>query len=376
MSDSTPIANRPRKYFGSGLLCLLLLMLSPALQSASLAAFQQAAPPRTPEEIQKDIFETRNQLHDVMPSDDLLYDADQRAKLGPKVVPLMRKFFDLLTEIGVALPQAKAQAQSVQEGLRAMLALLDEKQAQDQLSRLTVSKDQTESNNARGWSLAIRWVKAKKDSPTQERQAKEFAELARSQPDNPAFADIASFMVGAAASPGLAEQLEQVVVKDLTSDLAKETGQRMAANRKIKALLNQPLTIEAVTMDGTKFSTGAWKGKVVLVDFWATWCAPCVAEMPKLKKVYAEMHPRGLEIVGIPLDNDADKLRAFLNKNPEMTWPQLFEPTNSATNPLAEQYGVQQIPTMFLIDRKGVVRSISAHENYAELVAKALEEKP
>ena len=94
-------------------------------------------------------------------------------------------------------------------------------------------------------------------------------------------------------------------------------------------------------------------GKVVLVDFWATWCPPCVAEMPNVIAAYNQYHDQGFEIIGISLDQDKDALLAFTKEN-KMPWPQYFD-GKGWSNEIAGQYGIRGIPATFLIGKDGKI---------------------
>jgi thioredoxin-like negative regulator of GroEL len=97
----------------------------------------------------------------------------------------------------------------------------------------------------------------------------------------------------------------------------------------------------------------------VLVDFWATWCGPCVAELPNVKKHYEEYHERGFEVVGISLDTDRERLEKFIEER-QLPWVTLFEDDAGWQHPMATYYGVMGIPTVMLVDREGIVQSFDA----------------
>jgi thiol-disulfide isomerase/thioredoxin len=109
---------------------------------------------------------------------------------------------------------------------------------------------------------------------------------------------------------------------------------------------------------------------VVLIDFWATWCGPCVAELPNVLKAYKELHPKGFEIVGISLDSDKEKLESFV-KEKGMDWPQFFD-GKGWKNEISSNYGINSIPAMWLVDQKGMVIDTAARANLEEKVAKLL----
>ncbi|MEJ0089061.1 MAG: TlpA disulfide reductase family protein [Limisphaerales bacterium] len=107
-------------------------------------------------------------------------------------------------------------------------------------------------------------------------------------------------------------------------------------------------------LNGAPISVAGLKGKVVLVDFWATWCGPCREELPNVIATYKKHHTDGFEIIGVSLDSDRDKLDTFLKKEDGMTWPQFYD-GQGWQNELAAKYGVESIPFAILIDQNGKI---------------------
>jgi len=91
-----------------------------------------------------------------------------------------------------------------------------------------------------------------------------------------------------------------------------------------KAPPGDPINLTFTATDGSTVDLAALRAKVVLLDFWATWCAPCRGEVPNVDVAYNKYHAQGFEVVGISLDQDRDSLSRFTTDN-AMTWPQFFE---------------------------------------------------
>jgi peroxiredoxin len=104
---------------------------------------------------------------------------------------------------------------------------------------------------------------------------------------------------------------------------------------------------------GKPLSIANYKGKVVMIDFWATWCGPCVGELPNVIATYKKHHEQGFEIIGVSLDQDQTKLTEFI-KSKDMAWQQFFDGQGWG-NKLAVKYGVESIPATFLLDGEGKI---------------------
>ena len=128
-----------------------------------------------------------------------------------------------------------------------------------------------------------------------------------------------------------------------------------------------------ISTDEKKISLKDLRGKVVLLDFWASWCGPCVRELPNVKEVYRRFHDRGFEIIGINLDLDKEQFEDFIQEY-GITWPQYFDGLGW-DNKIAKLYRVTAIPATYLLDDQGIIRAKNVRgEKLAQEVEKLIAE--
>jgi peroxiredoxin len=117
----------------------------------------------------------------------------------------------------------------------------------------------------------------------------------------------------------------------------------------------KPIAMQFTALDGREVDLSKMKGQVVLVDFWATTCGPCVAELPRVKAAYDSFHKQGFEVIGISCDTDKDQLTRFIREK-GLPWPQYFDGQQQEKNKFAQGFGIDGIPHLFLVDKKGCLR--------------------
>ncbi len=144
-------------------------------------------------------------------------------------------------------------------------------------------------------------------------------------------------------------QLVQQAFQNSSDERLKTSAEAVAAGALQRMeLVGKPLVIEGENLDGSDFDFSKYKGKVVLVDFWATWCGPCLEELPNIRSNYDAYKAKGFEVVGINLDQDRQALSNFLTSQ-SPPWVTI------RGNEMAKKCGVEAIPFVILLDQNGVV---------------------
>jgi thiol-disulfide isomerase/thioredoxin len=132
----------------------------------------------------------------------------------------------------------------------------------------------------------------------------------------------------------------------------------------------QPVDLSFTAADGSEVDVAKMRGKVVLIDFWATWRPACMEEAPDVVTTYNMLHDKGFEVVGVSLDEDRNALDSVTQAR-GMVWPQYFD-GKGWSNDIAVRYGIHSIPTMWLLDKNGKLADANARDDLADKVAKLL----
>jgi thiol-disulfide isomerase/thioredoxin len=340
--------------------------------AASTAAGGAAKPAaRTAKQIQDDLLAVHQQIASTanFPIDDV-FDPTFHQQMSSTLSPLIRRRQALNTELSALSPQSAAKMRFFILRDDAALAYFNDNDAIAAVEARTKSSDPTMVIDGQlAQSLKAWWLA--KDKPQEQTALLDaMQKLATAQPRNDDVASALILMIHTSpANVSLGQRATNLVCKTMKAPAASEYAAE--PNR-----LFTPLVVSGTSMKGSTISTDKWKGKVVLVDFWATWCPPCRESLPGLVKLYQENHDKGLEVLGVSSDSEAPVLASFLKDHPEIVWPQLFTANGSgAWHPLTKRFGIDSIPRVYLIDRAGLLRSLDSNSQGEEALGQQLLER-
>lgn len=169
------------------------------------------------------------------------------------------------------------------------------------------------------------------------------------------------------------------LLSDLLENDAREEMQSLRLNLQASIrrldLLGNKFDLKATSLDGHEIQIDDFAGKFVIVDFFASWCEPCLTDMPHLKQQFAKYQDKGLAVIAISLDTDATALDKYL-KQAELPWPVIHDNAKDPLQRLQMKFGVSHLPTLLLLNKEGTVVSLEARGAELERLMEMLFETP
>jgi thiol-disulfide isomerase/thioredoxin len=309
-------------------------------------------------------------------ANDVLDQPEKRKAVAEQALRPIKACVALLDELEKAGPAGKVSATQRRPEVFYLLALFGDDKIHQELQEWA-KEDSPRGRAAQAGELMARWEDAHNKPDEQNKILDDVTAASKEKLKGTELLALLTFIDDESAeSAEVKTRAEDLFLANATGKLRDSLQQEIGDRRKLRDLEGKPLTIKGSTVDDKTLSTDDWKGKVILVDFWATWCGPCKAELPRVKEMYEKYHDKGLEVLGVSCDTEKEALQSFIKDDPKMPWPQLFDAKNPERewHPLADQYGIHTIPRMFLIDKKGVLRTVKARDNFEEMIPKLLAE--
>jgi len=216
--------------------------------------------------------------------------------------------------------------------------------------------------------IAARAARAAGDDQAFARAAEAFADVVPKGDERAGGLLYAAYRV--VEEPAVRSRLESRIFKD-----HPDVAARVEAARRRRDAVGKPFDLEFEdAVSGKTIRMADLKGKVVVIDFWATWCGPCIAEMPRMKKLHAEFKDKGVEFIGVSSDAPEEegkgltRLKTFVVKH-EIGWPQYYQGEGLA---FSRGWGVDTIPSVFVVDAEGKIFSTEARGKLETMIPELL----
>ncbi len=328
--------------------------------------------PRPAAEVIQDWQDNSRRLRELLPSPRAIMDVDRRADVAPLAIPLLWRGVHLADEMRLAAPASREDSLRLRFHFLAILGFLDDPAAVKELAAAKDSNLRQTAMLGRDATLLAQWWHSGDDPKSQGRILDDIAAMAKETPADDDLTHLLAFLRDeGAADDATARRIESIVVDDLRGPVAQKLAEQFKIHAKLRAMVDKPLVVSGPGLDGKPVTTATLAGKVIVVDFGATWCQPWTQQLADLRKLQTDRAGRGLAVVTVLCDQNAQNVKNYLARDP-IAWPIIRDPDNPVA--FATQYGVELFPTLFLIDRKGILRHVDAGTRLHILVEQLLQE--
>ncbi len=316
-------------------------------QNAPAAEAPAATSPRSAEEILKDYDAVKVPTFDASKQQDQAYILDY-ARTHREATEAKAK---LAQELYQAHPENARVPEVLPEYWTSLVMGGDIEAARKQIATvLAETKSEKLRVEAAFWKLRLA-LSTNRDFDAAQQAADEFLKIAPKDERGP---QVLYMVASLTDDPEKKAAIEDRILKDYPDSMF---GSMIAGERRRREQIGKPFELEFTdAVSGSTISMKDLKGKVVVIDFWATWCGPCVAELPHMKELYAQYKDQGVEFIGVSLDQPESEgglmsLKEFVKKN-DIPWPQYYQ-GDGWNSKFSSGWGINSIPALFVVDASG-----------------------
>lgn len=308
-----------------------------------------------PRELIQRYYELDRKLSDLVGDYSFLRDEAQVAEKRDAVIKTARELDAVLEQIEQN-PEIGGLAQYRRVDLAALLIVLGDEDAK---RRHAERSENTGDPFGVCVDVALAFFRAE-DDDARSKALDRFETLMDQPASRHELSGTAHFILATAGPGPFEDRTLDFVRRKLTSSTAAQVALQYEGARKLRSSLGKPLTFRGSTVDGKTLQSADFRGKVLILHFFATTDEPSVEDIRRVQRAYILNRAKGVELVSVSCDVQKSALTLYLERNRRVTWPVLFDEfsatANKAWHPLTLQIGVGKLPKTLLVDRKGVLR--------------------
>jgi cytochrome oxidase Cu insertion factor (SCO1/SenC/PrrC family) len=313
-----------------------------------------------------ELGEEADKIGHILTDERLFTDPAFRKKVAPEAVPVLRKVFEFTAELLDAGGETAAMGSEMRFGIGCRLVMFDDAATIKLLEDQARGKDET-ARIAKAMLLGGGFFRVQDDRVAQLKLLDEFAKAIEADADTGPLQDAMGFILEKeldGVSPDVEERLNEV---SNMLDKARNGAEEKQFNERLQSFVGKPFEISGVTHEGKELSTAELKGSVVAVVFWNIMQFEDHPFMGSVIEASANLKPEGLRVVHVMIEFDEESLKSFREKHAAAEWIHLVD-KNQRRHPLMLAYAIDHEPTVLLIDKKGVLRTVEGENKFDKWV--------